>query len=111
MAPRSSVCPVFSVLGCVVGLTVGDSLLAGELRGGGARHPRGDGVAQEDRDGLHEREGHGPQGVLRGHGYASSRIIVSASDRICSLPFLSFAGLNAVVTLDAQAGGKAFEQV
>ena len=36
---------------------------------------------------------------------------LSSLPQTASAHFLSFAGLNAVVTLDAQAGGKAFEQV
>ena len=44
------------------------SLLARQLRRRGSRHPCGDGVAQEHRHRLLEREGHGSQGVLPGHG-------------------------------------------
>jgi 2-methylisocitrate lyase-like PEP mutase family enzyme len=44
------------------------SLLPRLLRCGLPRHPRGDAPAQEDGHGLHERAGHGPQEVLRGHG-------------------------------------------
>ena len=46
------------------------SLLACELCRGRSRHSRRYGLPQEDRNGLHECEGHGSKGVLRGHGYA-----------------------------------------
>ena len=91
----------------LMGYAVGDSLLAGELCRGGAWDPRGDGVAQEDGYGLHEREGHGPEGVLRGHGYA---LLPSDATTPVFTDILS-AGLDDVVRLDAQAGGKAFEVV
>ena len=93
----------------LMGYAVDDSLFAGELCRGGAWDPRGDGVAQEDGHGLYEREGHGPEGVLRGHGcvysFTLSHYISIGADSGLLI------GLNEIVQLDAKAGGKAFEQV
>jgi hypothetical protein len=80
------------------------SLLSRFLRRCCSRHPSCDGFTKENWNRLQQREGNGPEGILRCYGCVQHNIITSMSLTV-------LAGLKDVVDLDARAGGTAFAVV